>query len=139
VEEEEDVSRVPPVEDGSEERKGRSPLPLAVVERDLPDGLFGFTRRDSSHVVVNRSLYEVDKRRTVRHEKTHHRFPKDELTIRYINGDPEVRNTLSFQANNPGRIGRGSCGVAGNGVTADYGHTGNYGGNYSGSMEDGYL
>lgn len=83
---------------------------LAVVEQDLPDGLFGFTRRDSSHVNVNSNLYKVDKERTIRHEKTHHRHPKDELTIRYINGDIDVKNTLSFQANNAARIGNRSGG-----------------------------
>ncbi len=81
---------------------------LAVVEQDLPGTLFGFTRRESGHVTVNRNLYEVDKERTIRHEKTHHRHPKDELTIRYINGDIDVRNTLSFQANNAARIGNGA-------------------------------
>ncbi|MCJ7478761.1 MAG: hypothetical protein MUP63_01125 [Candidatus Nanohaloarchaeota archaeon QJJ-7] len=84
------------------ERKERKPRELAVVERDLPPGLFGFTRRDSSHVVVNRNLYKVDRERTIEHEKTHHRSPKDELTIRYINGDIDVENTLSFRADNPG-------------------------------------
>ncbi len=104
-----------------EDEDGAEPRRLAVVERDLPDGLFGFTRRDASHVVVNRRLYRVDKRQTVRHEKTHHRFPRDELTVRYINGDPEVRNTLSFQANNAGRLGRGSRGVSRTGAVAAYG------------------
>lgn len=106
--------------DGLRERK--EPLPLAVVEKELPSGLFGFTRRDSSHVVVNSRLYKVDKERTKRHEKTHHRHPKDELTVRYINGDMDVRNTLSFQADNPGRItgrSRGRTGVAAYAASGD--------------------
>lgn len=85
------------------------PRDLAVVERDLPDGLFGFTRRDSDHVVVNRRLYRVDRDRTVQHERTHHLHPKDELTVRYINGDLDVENTLSFSANTPARMGRGTA------------------------------
>ncbi|MFB6265505.1 MAG: hypothetical protein ABEI07_00295 [Candidatus Nanohaloarchaea archaeon] len=94
-----------------EERAG--PVELKVVEKDLPPGLFGFTRRGSDHVVVNRNLYRVDREKTVEHEKTHHRHPKDELTIRYINGDLDVENTLSFQAGNVSRLGTGSAGVPG--------------------------
>lgn len=94
-----------PVEE-DRDRRGR-PRELSVVERDLPDGLFGFTRRDSDHVVVNRRLYRVDRERTVQHERTHHLHPKDELTVRYINGDLDVENTLSFSANTPARMGRG--------------------------------
>lgn len=85
-------------------RDAREPLPIAVVEQDLPAGLFGFTRRDSDHVTVSSRLYKVDRERTVRHERTHHRHPKDELTVRYINGDIDVENTLSFRADR--RTGR---------------------------------
>lgn len=122
-----------PVAVADEEERSRPPR-LAVVERDLPDGLFGFTRRDASHVVVNRRLYRVDKERTIRHEKTHHRFPRDELTIRYINGDPDVRNTLSFQGNNPGRLGGGSRGVPRTGTAAAYGAAARDG--YGGERDD---
>ncbi|MDY6770084.1 MAG: hypothetical protein SVU88_03865 [Candidatus Nanohaloarchaea archaeon] len=111
-----------PVEDAAD--RGDRPRELAVVERDLPGHLFGFTRRDSSHVVVNRRLYRVDKERTVRHEKTHHRHPDDEMTIRYINGDPDVRNTLSFRGNRPERLGTGSRGISRTGGTAAYGEDG---------------
>ncbi|MDY6776908.1 MAG: hypothetical protein SVQ76_02270 [Candidatus Nanohaloarchaea archaeon] len=97
------------LEEENESKEGAREL--AVVERDLPDGLFGFTRRGSDHVVVSSNLYEVDRRRTVQHEKTHHRHPKDELTIRYINGDLDVENTLSFQANNASRFGERRFGV----------------------------
>lgn len=90
------------------DRTAREPLDLAVVERDLPGHLFGFTRRDSDHVTVNRALYRVDRESTIRHERMHHRSPKDELTIRYLNGDLDVENTLSFQANRAGRVGSGS-------------------------------
>ncbi|MDY6766040.1 MAG: hypothetical protein SVW77_01620 [Candidatus Nanohaloarchaea archaeon] len=106
----------------SGEERPRTPE-LAVVEQDLPGHLFGFTRRDASHVVVNRNLYRVDKKRTVRHEKTHHRHPDDEMTIRYINGDPDVRHTLSFQGNTPARLGTGSRGVTQSGAAA-YSETG---------------
>lgn len=81
---------------------------LAVVERPMRDGLFGFTRTDTDHVNVNEALYEVDKENTKQHEKTHHLHPKDELTIRYINGDIDVQHTISYAADNAGRIGRGN-------------------------------
>ncbi|MFB6294148.1 MAG: hypothetical protein ABEI97_00150 [Candidatus Nanohaloarchaea archaeon] len=110
----------PPTDIDSSLEDGESqPRRLAVVERDLPGHLFGFTRRNSSHVVVNNRLYQVDRERTVRHEKTHHLHPKDEMTIRYINGDPDVRHTLSFNGNNPARLGSGSTGRPRN--TAAYG------------------
>ncbi|MDY6773556.1 MAG: hypothetical protein SVS85_00015 [Candidatus Nanohaloarchaea archaeon] len=108
----------------------QEPVPLAVVERDLPSGLFGFTRRGSSHVVVNRNLYKIDRERTVRHEKTHHRHPKDELTIRYINGDIDVENTLSFRAENPGWSGVIERAVGKDGVAAYGSSRDSYGESY---------
>lgn len=120
--------------DVSRENGGKHPERLAVVEQDLPGHLFGFTRRDSSHVVINRRLYRVDKERTVRHEKTHHLHPKDEMTIRYINGDPDVRHTLSFTGNNPSRLGSGSCGRTRHG--AAYGPGGD---GYNQAADDTYL
>ncbi|MFB6265702.1 MAG: hypothetical protein ABEI07_01310, partial [Candidatus Nanohaloarchaea archaeon] len=112
------------IETDAGRREKHEPVPLAVVERELPSGIFGFTRRDSDHVVVNSRLYRVDRERTVRHERTHHRHPKDELTVRYINGDPDVENTLSFRADKPGwpgALGRraGKGGIAAYGSSRD--------------------
>ncbi len=106
--------RPPPSDQGAGEQEpaGREsasgPRDLAVVEQDLPGHLFGFTRRGSDHVTVNRALYRVDRESTIRHEKMHHRTPKDELTVRYLNGDLDVENTLSFRANHASRVGRGN-------------------------------
>lgn len=119
--EESDASRDIGIDGGDNPEE--PPIDLAVVEQDLRSGLFGFTRRGSDHVVVNRALYKVDRERTVRHEKAHHRHPKDELTVRYINGDIDVENTLSFQADNPSRIGRGRVLPAG---AAGYGRRDGY-------------
>ncbi|MDY6768668.1 MAG: hypothetical protein SVW02_01010, partial [Candidatus Nanohaloarchaea archaeon] len=75
--------------------------------------------------------------RTVRHEKTHHLFPDDEMTIRYINGDPDVRTTLSFNGNNPGRLGNGSRGVSRTGAAAYSSRSG--GERYTTERADAYL
>lgn len=69
---------------------------LTVNFMSMGAGLFGFTDVDSSSVQVNDALYKVDKESTIAHEKTHHEHPgKDELTIRYINGDLDPQNTIS--------------------------------------------
>lgn len=94
--------------DGHDDEEPAGYRELAVVERPMRDGLFGFTRTDSDHVNVNEALYAVDKEKTVRHEKTHHLHPKDEMTIRYINGDIDVQHTISYAADNAGRIGNGN-------------------------------
>lgn len=84
---------------------------LPVVEHEMPDGLFGFVDPSDRHPVahVNKALYKVDKERTRAHEasrKTGHpsNWAADELMIRYRNGDIDVENTMSFQANNVSRI-----------------------------------
>ncbi len=78
---------------------------LPVVEHEMPDGLFGFVDPTETHPVahVNKALYKVDKERTRSHEAsraTGHpsNWADDELTIRYRNGDIDVQNTLSYQA-----------------------------------------
>lgn len=96
-----------------EDENGTPYLEIAVVEQDMPDGLFGFTQPFGPKVAhVNKALYKIDKQKTELHEgkngKGHWKERgKDEMTIRYINGDIDVQNTLSFQANNAGRIGNG--------------------------------
>lgn len=69
---------------------------LAVNFTSMGSGLFGFTVPGSDSVQINDALYEVDEESTIRHEKTHHEHPgKDELTIRYINGDIDPQNTIT--------------------------------------------
>ncbi len=67
-----------------------------VVREKMPSGLFGWTRDGSGKVHVSDNLYSVDEKKTIEHEKTHLLHPgKDELTIRYINGDKDPENTVS--------------------------------------------
>ncbi len=69
---------------------------LAVNFMSMGSGLFGFTVPGSDSVQINDALYEVDEESTIRHEKTHHEHPgKDELTIRYINGDIDPQHTIT--------------------------------------------
>ncbi len=69
---------------------------FSVIKEKMPSGLFGWTRTGSGRVHVNNRLYKDDELRTVRHEITHLLNPgKDELTIRYLNGDIDPENTLS--------------------------------------------
>ena len=69
---------------------------VSVEKESMPGGLFGWTRPGTGKVHVSDNLYSKDEKETIRHEKTHLMFPgKDELTIRYINGDTDPENTLS--------------------------------------------
>lgn len=93
---------------------GQSYMEIAVVEQEMPDGLFGFTRPGREKVAfVNKALYKIDKEKTKLHEITHQENPHwSEFMVRSRRtrggGDLDPRNTLSFQANNAGRIGNGS-------------------------------
>jgi len=73
---------------------------VTVKVHDMPDGLFGFTdpskSSDMQDVHINSNLYETDQD-TVEHEKEHVRNPgKDELQIRYLNGDLDPQFTASL-------------------------------------------
>lgn len=73
---------------------------ITVKVHDMPDGLFGFTETgqttDQKDVHINSNLYETDQD-TVNHEIAHQLNPgKDELQIRYINGDLDPENTASL-------------------------------------------
>jgi len=69
---------------------------LAVTFTSMGSGLFGWTVPGSDSVQINDALYEVDEESTIRHERTHHEHPgKDELTIRYINGDIDPQHTIT--------------------------------------------
>jgi hypothetical protein len=96
-----------------EDDDGEEYLEVAVVEQEMPDGLFGFTRPENETVVfVNKALYEVDKENTKLHEMTHQEHPHwSEFMVRSRRtrggGDIDPQYTMSFQANNPARIGDG--------------------------------
>ena len=69
---------------------------FGVSKQDMSPGLFGWTRTGSGKVHVSNNLYKVDEEKTVQHEIMHLLHPgKDELTIRYLNGDTDPENTLS--------------------------------------------
>lgn len=73
---------------------------ITVKVHDMPDSLFGFTdpskSSDVQDVHINSNLYETDQD-TVEHEKEHVRNPgKDELQIRYLNGDLDPQFTASL-------------------------------------------
>ncbi|MCJ7429164.1 MAG: hypothetical protein MUP66_02115 [Candidatus Nanohaloarchaeota archaeon QJJ-5] len=80
---------------------------IRVKVHEMPDGLFGWTDLNESSsqasVHVNSNVYDIDFEGTPSHEKTHRLHQgKDELTIRYINGDLDPENTLTM-AHNGGR------------------------------------
>ncbi len=89
-------------------------MEIAVVEQEMPDGLFGFTRPSGEKIAfVNKALYKIDKERTALHEITHQEKPHwSEFMVRSRRtrggGDIDPQHTLSYQANNVGRIGNGS-------------------------------
>lgn len=81
---------------------------ITVNKVSLPTGLFGFTNTDEKtserSVQVSNTLYSVDEESTIAHEITHQLHPgKDELTIRYINGDIDPGNTTSLAHKSGGR------------------------------------
>ena len=74
---------------------------IRVKVHEMQDGLFGFTDlsepSSQASVHVNSNVYDIDFEGTPEHEKTHRMHQgKDELTIRYINGDLDPENTLTM-------------------------------------------
>lgn len=74
---------------------------IRVKVHEMPDGLFGWTDlsepASQASVHVNSNVYDVDFEGTPSHEKTHRLHQgKDELTIRYINGDIDPENTVTM-------------------------------------------
>ncbi len=83
-------------EDVNHSKVGGPNYSFSVIRESMPSGLFGWTRIGAGKVHVNNNLYKKDERRTVKHEITHLLNPgKDELTIRYLNGDIDPEKTLS--------------------------------------------